>query len=327
MRVLFISALSETGVQVPLPLGMACVAAATEKSGYIIRCLVLGPRAGREDLIRQACEQFRPDVIGVSVRNIDDQNRACPQFLLQHVRELVKACRDASTALIILGGAGYSIFPESALAYLGADAGIQGDGEIAFPALLWWIEQGKPGAAPDGVYLANQTATPAKFTPDIESQRLPESRLWLDFPGCTAMRIPVQSRRGCPMDCIFCSTSVIQGRTIRHRAPETVVRWMAELRESGFRSFYFVDNTFNLPAWYAKEVCREMIAAGLGLDWWAIIYPKWVDAELVELMAEAGCTQVSLGFESGSEAILKQLNKRFTPAESARFLKCLPLQA
>ncbi len=62
-------------------------------------------------------------------------------------------------------------------------------------------------------------------------------------------------------------------------------------------------------------MCRRLIDAELGLDWWGIIYPKWVDAELVELMAKAGCTQVSLGFESGSETILPQLNKRFTCRE------------
>jgi radical SAM superfamily enzyme YgiQ (UPF0313 family) len=58
-----------------------------------------------------------------------------------------------------------------------------------------------------------------------------------------------------------------------------------------------------------------LIAAQLDLDWWAIVYPKWVDAELVDLMARAGCTLVSLGFESGSEPILTQLNKQFHPAE------------
>jgi radical SAM superfamily enzyme YgiQ (UPF0313 family) len=90
---------------------------------------------------------------------------------------------------------------------------------------------------------------------------------------------------------------------------------MADLRRDGFRKFHFVDNTFNLPLDYAKQLCRELIAAQLDLDWWAIVYPKWVDAELVDLMARAGCTLVSLGFESGSEPILTQLNKQFHPAE------------
>ena len=136
-------------------------------------------------------------------------------------------------------------------------------------------------------------------------------------PELAAARIPVQSRRGCPLDCIYCSTSIIEGRPVRRRSPAAVVRWLTELRQCGFREFYFVDNTFNVPPAYAKELCRKIMAAELGLDWWAIVYPKWVDPELVELMSKAGCTQVSLGFESGSEPVLRQLNKRFDCAEVA----------
>jgi radical SAM superfamily enzyme YgiQ (UPF0313 family) len=93
------------------------------------------------------------------------------------------------------------------------------------------------------------------------------------------------------------------------------VRWLAELREAGARNFTFVDNTFNVPPAYAKELCRGMIQARLDLNLWCIIYPKWVDAELVELMRGAGCRQISFGFESGSDAILQGLNKRFDAEE------------
>src|ERR1035438_4805606 len=121
----------------------------------------------------------------------------------------------------------------------------------------------------------------------------------------------------CSSDLIYCSTSIIEGRPVRRRSPAAVVHWLTEVRQCGFRDFYFVDNTFNVPLAYAKELCRKIIAAELGLDWWAILYPKWVDRELVELMARAGCTQVSLGFESGSEPVLRQLNKQFNCAEVA----------
>ena len=60
---------------------------------------------------------------------------------------------------------------------------------------------------------------------------------------------------------------------------------------------------------------KGFVASSFKLDWWAIVYPKWVDTELVALMAKADCTQVSLGFESGAGPILDRLNKRFSPAE------------
>jgi radical SAM superfamily enzyme YgiQ (UPF0313 family) len=280
-----------------------------------VQLLALRSDANCETEILQGINQVSPDVIGVSVRNIDDQNMQLPRFLLASLRPVVAACRAASSARIVVGGAGYSIFPESVLAYLDADIGIRGEGEAAFPALLSWLERGTQLSPPPATYFPNGSHTPATFARALDDLLLPEPRLWLDFPGSTGMRIPVQTRRGCRLDCIYCSTSAIEGRTVRRRSPDSLVKWLAGLRERGFEQFYFVDNTFNLPLSYAKELCWKLIEADLGLDWWGIIYPKWVDRELVELMARAGCTQVSLGFESGSDAILPQLNKHFTCAE------------
>jgi len=316
MRVLFLSAMDEAGSMTPLPFGLACVAAATEKAGHEAQLLTLTSTIDLKERTRETIQRQRPDVIGISVRNIDDQNMTNPQFLLENSKNVVATCRATSPATIVLGGAGYSIFPESALAYLGADMGVHGEGEVAFPALLSWIERGKEGPAPPGVYLATRPPTPRACGADLDALPLPDPSLWLHSELATA-RIPVQSRRGCPLDCIYCSTSIIEGRLVRQRSPAAVVRWLKDLRKCGFRDFYFVDNTFNITLEYAKELCRQLIAAELGIDWWAIIYPKWVDPELVELMARAGCTQVSLGFESGSEPVLRQLNKQFNCAEVA----------
>ena len=315
MRILLISAANDAGSIVPLPLGLACVAAATERAGHCVRLLALCSDADCETEILQGINQVSPDVIGVSVRNIDDQDMQSPRFLLASLRQVVAACRAASSARIVVGGAGYSIFPESVLAYLNADIGIRGEGEAAFPALLCWLERGTQSSPPPATYFPNGSHSPTAFAPALDDFLLPEPRFWLDFSGSTEMRIPVQTRRGCPLDCIYCSTSLIEGRPVRRRSPELVVEWLTALRHDGFRHFHFVDNTFNLPPSYAKDLCRKLIDSELGLDWWGIIYPKWVDAELAELMAKAGCTQVSLGFESGSETMLPQLNKRFTCRE------------
>jgi radical SAM superfamily enzyme YgiQ (UPF0313 family) len=105
---------------------------------------------------------------------------------------------------------------------------------------------------------------------------------------------------------------------MRQRSPSGVVDWLVNLRAAGFRNFTFVDNTFNLPISYAKELCRKIIAASLDIRFWCIIYPKWVDAELVRLLKTAGCSQVSLGFESGSDTVLRALNKRFDQREIRR---------
>jgi len=66
-----------------------------------------------------------------------------PRFLLDPVKNIISECRNHSNATIVLGGAGYSIFPQAALDYLDADMGIQGEGETAFLELLNMLNEKK----------------------------------------------------------------------------------------------------------------------------------------------------------------------------------------
>ena len=313
MKVLLISANTEKINMTPLPLGLACVAAATRKSGHEVTMVDLMLEKDAQSALKEAIEGFRPDIIGISVRNIDDQNMENPRFLLDRAKEIVSGCRSLSKAKIVLGGAGYSIFPERALSFLGADMGIQGEGESAFPALIERIEQGTALSGVCGLYLRGKgLQCKRQFARNLDTLPLPDTDLWFLPAQKEDLWMPVQTRRGCPLNCSYCSTGTIEGRTIRRHSPEAIVKWMAHWRKAGVRQFHFVDNTFNLPPSYAKSICRKLIDDGLDIRWWSILYPAHVDEELVDLMSKAGCDQVSIGFESGSERILKNLNKRFT---------------
>jgi radical SAM superfamily enzyme YgiQ (UPF0313 family) len=316
MRVLLISANTEKIHMPTLPLGLACVASATQKAGYDVAMVDLMVEKDTRSALKEAIEGFSPDIIGISVRNIDDQNMENPIFLLDPVKEIVAGCRSLSGARIVLGGAGYSLFPESALSFLGADLGIQGEGEVVFPELIERMERGASLSGLSGLYVPSHGFQCKRtFTKNLDTLPLPDTDLWPIPSQKEKLWMPVQTRRGCPLSCSYCSTEVIEGRVMRRHSPEAIVQWMARWRRAGIRQFYFVDNTFNLPPSYAKKICRNLIDHGLDIRWWSILYPKQVDKELVGLMAEAGCEQVSIGFESGSERILKNMNKRFTPKE------------
>jgi radical SAM superfamily enzyme YgiQ (UPF0313 family) len=316
MRVLLISANTEKIHMPTLPLGLACVASATQKAGYDVAMVDLMVEKDTRSALKEAIEGFSPDIIGISVRNIDDQNMKNPIFLLDPVKEIVAGCRSLSGARIVLGGAGYSLFPESALSFLGADLGIQGEGEVVFPELIERMERGASLSGLSGLYVPSHGFQCKRtFTKNLDTLPLPDTDLWPIPSQKEKLWMPVQTRRGCPLSCSYCSTEVIEGRVMRRHSPEAIVQWMARWRRAGIRQFYFVDNTFNLPPSYAKKICRNLIDHGLNIRWWSILYPKQVDKELVGLMAEAGCEQVSIGFESGSERILKNMNKRFTPKE------------
>jgi radical SAM superfamily enzyme YgiQ (UPF0313 family) len=215
--------------------------------------------------------------------------------------------------------------PEAVLAYLGADMGIQGEGEKAFPILLDHLERGDNLSGVPGLYLPGKGLQGQRgFTKDLDEFPLPDDHLLGNADaGNEDMMIAVQTRRGCPMDCSYCSTATIEGRALRKRSPEAVVEWIARRRRAGFKKFMFVENTFNIPASYARDLCRALAKEKLDISWACIIYPGVGDTDLVKAMAEAGCSEASLGFESGSDRMLAGMNKRFNKEAVREFSRML----
>ena len=126
MRVLLISANTEQINMPVLPLGLAYIAAALDEQGHRVKMLNLMLQTNTQKALHGTIDVFKPEIIGISVRNIDDQNMENPKFLLETVKDVVANCRKYSDATIVLGGAGYSIFPQATLDFLKADIGIQG---------------------------------------------------------------------------------------------------------------------------------------------------------------------------------------------------------
>lgn len=316
MRVLLVSSNTERINMVAIPLGLGLVTAAVRRAGHEVTFLDLIGAPDPGSAVARAIAEGRPEVIGISVRNIDDQDRGSPHFLLAQVRSVVAACRAAASAPIVLGGAGYSIVPGAMLDYLGADFGVCGDGEEAFPALLDCLGAGRDPAGVPGVCVAGEATSAPSFIGDLD--RCPtwdEALTSVIAPQPADLWIPVQTRRGCPNDCSYCSTASIQGRRIRARSPRKVIGQVAELARVGHRRFYFVDNSFNIPEAYAFEICRALKELAPGVAWRCILYPENVGEDLVRAMADAGCVEVALGFESGSLQVLRAMNKRFTPSD------------
>jgi len=298
-----------------LPLGLACVAAAVQGAGHEMQILNLMMQTDTRQALKEAIAGFNPEIIGISVRNIDDQKSENSRFLLADVKDVVRSCREFSGATIVLGGAGYSIFPQASLDFLEADIGIQGEGEGVFLKLLEKLGENKDLSEIPGLFLAGQEPQGEReYIKNLTDLPLPLPDIHLSTPSLLEDQeiwIPFQTRRGCPLDCNYCSTATIEGRTIRQHDPQKVVDIMSKYAEAGFDHFFFVDNTFNLPNSYAGALCEKLISAEQDMTWRCLLYPWKVDVNLVEKMAAAGCREVSLGFESGSAEILARMNKRY----------------
>ncbi|WP_299977390.1 radical SAM protein [Desulfobacula sp.] len=315
MKVLLVSANTEMINMPVLPLGMAFVARATEDAGHEVSQINLMAEPEALKTLAARIQKVQPDIIGISVRNIDDQVSAQPRFLLDPVKKIVSVCRQNSEAKIVLGGAGYSIFPRHALTYLAADMGIQGEGEQSFVTLLDRLKNDDDLSNIPGLYHAEQgIGNPPSTFKEIDQNPFPQPGkhiFALEHIGDEIIWLPFQTRRGCPLDCSYCSTPLIEGKITRKRAPSRIIEALTAYVSAGFDHFFFVDNTFNLPSGYSKDLCDQMIQSGLNITWRGILYPWKLEEELVTKMARSGCVEVSLGLESGSDIILKKMNKQY----------------
>lgn len=316
---------------IPFPLGPAWVSAALEIAGYEVMGLDLMFSDDPERECERAVEEFRPDCIGLSIRNIDNQDAEDTEFYVESAAPLVAAIKRVSDAPVVLGGAGYSIYPTQCLEYLGLRYGVVGEGEVTFPALLECLASGGdprrvPGVATrlDGV---SSPGTPG-VRPDLATLPLPDRRMfdvarydWRPELGPPLYVPNIQSRRGCARRCIYCSTPDIEGSRVRARPVKAVADEMESLeREFGLSLTIINDSLFNVPEEYALDLCGEFIDRGLGLRWSTGLDPSASD-ELIETMARAGCTNLSLGNESGCDHMLMRLRKEFGVADVERAMR------
>jgi radical SAM superfamily enzyme YgiQ (UPF0313 family) len=322
MRVLLISANTEMINMPVLPLGMAFVARAAEDAGHEVSQINLMTEPEALKTLAERIQTVQPDIIGISVRNIDDQFSLQPQFLLDPVKAIVSTCRQNSEAKIVLGGAGYSIFPQHALTYLAADMGIQGEGEQSFAMLLDKLKNNEDLSNIPGLYHVDRgIANPPVTFKKIDQNPFPQPGrhiFSLEHTGDEIIWLPFQTRRGCPLNCSYCSTPSIEGTITRKRSTGLIIDALAAYVSAGFDHFFFVDNTFNLPPGYSKDLCEQMIESDLNITYRAILYPWKVEKELVAKMAESGCVEVSLGLESGSDIILRKMNKQYRTVDVRR---------
>jgi len=321
-RVLLVSTNRERQPMPVLPNGLACVASALDAAGHAVRvadlCFARDPVAAA----RQAAGAFRPDVVGVSVRNIDNSDSIALRHYTPEAAEVLGALRAAAPgATVLAGGAAFGVAPESLFRELGVDYAVAGDGERAAAALVEALAAGRAASAVPG--LVHMAGAEVAFNPpgeDADLDALPRPRLhrWLDVRryqrhGAT---VPIQTKRGCVYKCVYCTYRNVEGWGYRLRAPELVVDEMEELvREAGVRHFDFVDSTFNSPPGHAIAVCEALVRRRLGARLETMNFtPASASPELLAAMRRAGFTSLGITAESASDPVLARLEKGFTAA-------------
>ncbi|MEK6697982.1 MAG: radical SAM protein [Nitrospirota bacterium] len=324
MNVLIIATNRNTLPMPVMPMGACMVAEAAERAGHRVRLLDLMFEKDALRVVRSGIAASKPDVIGLSVRNIDNNDMASPVFFISELAALTKAVRAMTDAPIILGGAALSVMPEEILRSSGASLGVLGDGEVVFPGLLEVLARGKPVGGLEGIMYRENGAfhkTPCVTSGFSSDCAAPDYRRWVNISAYRShmATAPLQTKLGCQFQCVYCTYRKIEGSTYRLSDPASVADAAARLASSGQRDIEFVDSVFNAPYDHAVAVCEALARSKQGARLQSLeLNPRYFDDALVAAMERSGFVGMGITVESASDRVLQGLRKGFTSREVHR---------
>ncbi len=313
MKILLISVNRERMPFPVFPLGLAYITEALREAGHPMEVMDLCFSQEVSTDLESTLRRFQPDLIGISLRNLDNLTYPTSLSYLKGVEEVIGICRQFASSRLVIGGSGYSLAPKELLQHFDVDFGIAGEGEEVFLQLVKRLEKGE-SLSPSPHLLIKEKP----FPPLIEGSRVfpikcPdrtffETRRYLEEGGMGN----IQTKRGCPFSCIYCTYPLLEGKKVRLRKTEEVVDEIQHLAEEGVDYIYFVDDIFNYPPADAEALCREMVRKKIAVKWSAFVNPGFLNETLLHWMKEAGCDGIEFGTDSGSPRILQNYKKSFT---------------
>ncbi len=271
----------------PLPLGLAYIAGYLDPERHSTRMLDLMFADDYLNEVESAVKDFQPDMVGLSMRNLDNGSNLNPSSVLPITKAVTDLVRSISQATIVCGGPAFSILPVECFNLIGPDLGITGGGGDSFSDLADRLERGTsykdlPGLVyrEDGkTTVIEQQSTSGVMKPprleDLDLGRYAEAGFGI---GVITKWFGNQSAE----------------KNLRP-IPEVIAEVKDLGQRLGLSKFFFIANGFNIPPDNAKLFCQALIDADLKLEWNTGLVPESCDRELIDLMKESGCGLVIIG--------------------------------
>jgi hopanoid C-3 methylase len=302
------------------PLGPICVAACLEADGH--ECKVIDMRIEGEEQGLAANRAFEPTVVGLQCNFTTERNRTI------HLARRVK--RDLPNAFVVVGGHDASRDPEWFRQDV-VDAVAVGDGEEVMPQLVDALSGDRDLRTVPGLYLERSgqwiSTGPAVARGNLDDLPMPARHLiehyadhyYINFKKPLAL---LETARGCPFKCNFCSVWKFHESTFREKSPERVVR---ELQTIKAPNVFITDDIFWMNVKRGEEMARQIKAAGIKkfftVQTRTDIICKF--PHLIEMWKECGTLAIFLGLESITDEGLIAVNKKNTASNNVQAIEIL----
>jgi radical SAM superfamily enzyme YgiQ (UPF0313 family) len=305
----------------PLPVGLAYVAAHISETRHTLHVLdwMFAEDAPAQTLA--TVQRFQPEVIGLSIRNLDNQSYLNPLWHLPTIRDVMHQIRSVSPAPIVCGGPAFSVLPVACFEYLKPDLGLAGDAAESFAQLVDRLDRGEPCTDLPGIVYGEKGRTVLRepqftahfHTPPrldlLDLQRYDKAGFGIGVITKLAPYLYATTEHSTGRQKSATGLSTLRatnsGRpTGKHvairstgqegwriRPVEEVIEELRRLqRDFGISKVFFIDSGFNIPLVAAKELCQALLQSEIKLRWNSILRVAECDAELIDLMRRSGCS-------------------------------------
>jgi radical SAM superfamily enzyme YgiQ (UPF0313 family) len=307
------------------PLGLDYIGGFAQKEGIKTELLDLCREQKPDEAIGKYFREKRPLLIGLSFRNVDDCFWPSAKWFVPQLKNTVSTIKKFTDSPFVLGGVGYSIFPQPIVEYTGADFGIRGDGEQAIVDLHRQLEGGKNFNKVAGLVwrndskiISNKPAWPKKLSLQTE-------RNFIDNPWYfnNGGQCGIETKRGCNHKCIYCADPLSKGCSLRTREPAEIADEIENLLSQGIDVLHTCDAEFNIPYKHAFAVCEEIVKRNLGekIRWYTYMSITPFDEPLAAIMKKAGCIGIDFTTDSTNEIMLKTYRQSYSREDIEKAVK------
>jgi len=289
------------------PLGILYIAASLENNGCKVNVLDAAIKKMSYAEIVKNIQEEKPDLIGITCTTET-------RFEMKELTELIR--KKIPDLFIVVGGAHVTFCPEETLLSTKADLVVLGEGDNTIAELI----SGKPFADIEGIVYRDEenikTNPLRKRIDDLGKLPFPARHLIdLDkYPGFSVRKqknTHINTNRGCPFGCIYCSASKLWGMNSRSISAKKVVEEVEMLlSDYGINLFYFYDDMFTANKKRAEKICNLFIEKKLNIKWGTSTRIDAINKDLLVLMSDAGCVQINYGVETLNNNVCKYIGRK-----------------
>jgi len=309
MRILLVQHALTNGAG-SFPIGLGCIAGVLLKDGHEVDFIDLAlENAGREVLSRRI-RNFQPEAMGFTLWTTN-----YTEFI-----KLMGECPEVTGIPVVAGGPHACADSENVLRDGFVDVVVRCEGELIVDELFSVIGTNGDLSKVKGIAFLDKAekyteTAEAGVVADLDAYPSPPYDLMRVNDYCGKLKgrpsVELMMSRGCPFSCIFCYRGPTGGHNTRRLSTDRFFEEIRTLNERyGFRSFFFVDDTFTLKRSWIEDLCHRFIASGIKPAWACQTRVDCVDYDLLKLMKQAGCVCIHLGVESGNAEIMDKLVKK-----------------